>query len=303
MGFAAGLDPSMFEPFFRSLEATDYRGQTALVVAYYTPEQVDHFRELADHIIEVNSVGSGPSPTSRTVRLLRWLRETRGLRRLYPSAFRIRCAATRERDSYPLWAALEFELEGLMALRHGYYHDFLAADPARFDQVLLCDVRDVVFQDDPFGEAVEGLELFLEDPSHQFNTNDFNGRWLRRLEGDTFAREHATDTPSCAGTVAGTTAAVLAYLGAMRAEISWRRIPMGSHDQGVHNALILKGRLAQAKVFPNGTGRVLTMGGMAEAHVDAEGHIFGPDGSKPAVVHQYDRFPAHSPKVFARYAA
>jgi hypothetical protein len=303
MGFAAGLDPRLFDPFFQSLRATDYRGQTALVVAYYTPEQVDHFRELTDHVIEVKSVGSGPSPTSRTVRLLRHLKETRGLRRLYPAAFRLRCALTRERDSYPVWAALEFELEGLMALRHGYYHDFLAADPTRFDQVLVSDVRDVVFQSDPFAEAVEGLELFMEDSSHRFDTNDFNGRWLQDLEGEAFAREHATDTPSCAGTVAGTTPALLAYLGAMRAEISWRRIPMGSHDQGVHNALILKGRLPQAKLFPNGTGRVLTMGGMTDAHFDGEGRVFGPDGSEPAVVHQYDRFPAHSPTIFARYAA
>jgi hypothetical protein len=303
MGFAAGLPPRAFAPFFQSLRATDYRGQTALVISRYGQEAVSTFRQLADHVIEVHSVGSGPSPSSATVRLLRLLKQTRGLRRLYPPAFRARCALTRERDSYAFWSGLEYELEGLMALRHGYYHDFLAADHRRFDQVLVSDVRDVIFQSDPFAEPLDSLELFMEDSSHRFAIDDFNGMWLRDLEGSAFAHEHALDTPSCAGTVAGPTPALLAYLGAMRAEISWRRIPMGSHDQGVHNALILKGRLPQAKLLPNGTGRVLTMGGMTDPRFDGDGKVYCPDGSEPAVVHQYDRFPGHSPRVFARYSA
>jgi hypothetical protein len=300
MGFAAGLDPNMFEPFFRSLQATTYRGQTALVVAHYTPQEVDFFRGLADHVVEASTP---MRPGERTVRALRLLRETRGLRRLYPAAFRMRCAMARERDAYAAWSALEFELEGLQALRYGYYHDFIAMAPTRFDQVLLADVRDVVFQSDPFAAPLDELELVMEDESHRFAGDDFNGRWLRDLEGPAFAAEHAEKIPSCSGTVAGPTPAILAYLGAMRAEISWRRIPMGSHDQGVHNALILKGRLPRAQLVPNGAGRVLTMAGMTDARFSSDGRVYGPDGSEPAVVHQYDRFPAHSPKVFARYAA
>jgi len=237
MGFAAGLEPSMFEPFFRSLRATSYRGQTALLVAHYTPQQVSFFRGLADHVIEVSSSGLA---ASRTVRVLRVLRETRGLRRLYPAAFRTRCALCRERDAYAVWSSLELELEGLQALRYGYYHDFLAAAPTRFDRVLVSDVRDVVFQSDPFAAPLDGLELVMEDPSHHFAPDEFNGRWLRDLEGRAFTDAHAAKIPSCSGTVAGPLPAMLAYLGAMRAEIGWRRIPLGSHDQGVHNALILK---------------------------------------------------------------
>jgi hypothetical protein len=89
----------------------------------------------------------------------------------------------------------------------------------------------------------------------------------------------------------------------MTAAISWRRIPMGSHDQGVHNTLILNGLMPDAKLIPNGQGRVLTMGGMTPPSPEADGRLRLPDGRLPAVLHQYDRFPELAATLRAAYVA
>ena len=167
---------------------------------------------------------------------------------------------------------------------------------------MVSDIRDVVFQSDPFDPAPQSLELFLESGHSTFGQPGFNRDWVIRLESREFVDRHAAATPSCSGTVLGPASDLLAYLGAMRAEVSWRRIPLGNHDQGIHNALILKRRLPTATVIPNGHGRVLTMGDMLEPAISDEGLVTAPDGSIPAIVHQYDRFPQLAPRVLARYA-
>jgi hypothetical protein len=301
MGFTARLPHELLHTFFASLRRSGYLGQTCLVAALYARDEIERLRELVDHLVEVPPIAADDRMVSeRTIRLLRWVRSTRGVRRAYSALFRSRCAVSREHDAFRLWAQLELELEGLQSLRYGYYHEFLTAHPGAFDQVFLSDLRDVAFQSDPFEPAPDALELFLEDEAHSFASETFNQRWLTHLEGRRFAEWAGPRVPSCSGTVVGPTEDVLAYLGAMRAEISWRRIPMGNHDQGVHNALLLKGRLEAAEVFANGAGRVLTMGGMPEPALGPTGLVTTADGRVPAVLHQYDRFPLLAAQI-ARY--
>jgi hypothetical protein len=82
---------------------------------------------------------------------------------------------------------------------------------------------------------------------------------------------------------------VIGYLGEMIGEIVWRRRPMGSHDQAVHNMLLGRGRFGSPTIVPNGHGRVLTMGKMRTYEMDPDGTLLNADGSIPAVVHQWDR--------------
>jgi hypothetical protein len=75
----------------------------------------------------------------------------------------------------------------------------------------------------------------------------------------------------------------------MRTATIWRRRPVYSGDQGIHNYLLRTGRLDPVKVVANGYGRVLTMGAMRTIERDADGYVLNRDGSRPAVLHQYDR--------------
>jgi hypothetical protein len=173
-----------------------------------------------------------------------------------------------------------------------YYHRYIVERAPQADRIMLTDLRDVVFQRDPFEDPLVGLEVYLEDESVRIGADAFNTRWIRELFGESLVREMTGRVVSCSGTVIGTREAMLAYCAEMMRSIVWRRRPMGEHDQAVHNALLYEGRLPAATAIPNGTGRVLTLGGMAAPGIDHDGLIRNSDGSVPAVLHQWDRHAA-----------
>ena len=297
LGFAARLSPTFFEPFVRSLRATAYKGQIGFVLGHYHGHELRALESLVDFSVVVNdSYVSLPPPL---VNVLRTIREKRRVRRAYPLAFSIVAAATRERAALTRWSSLEYHLEGLQALRYGHYYDIVRTRPDA-DQVLLTDVRDVIFQCDPFDPPVEGLEVFLEDRSVTLGMEPRNRRWIDALYGKRETVALRDEVVSCSGTVVGRRDDILHYLREMSQAIVWRRRPLGSHDQGVHNHLLRHERLGAVTVVRNGHGRVLTMGELERVRRDCFGHVVNDDGSMPAVLHQYDRHADLATELIAR---
>lgn len=288
LGFAANLSAESFRPFVDSLRGTGYRGKFGLITAKCSPNQRSQLSELADVHWDVDDHFTAVASTAE-LRALKWLRATRGARRLYPMAFQVLARAGRERMVQDRWEQLEYELEGLQSLRYRLYYEFLQRITPEADVILLSDLRDVVFQADPFAEPVTGLEVFLEDPSSTLGRDPFNSRWVKNLLGPHELRRLAEENTSCSGTTVGDRAAILDYLARMSQAILWRRRPLGSHDQGVHNGLLRSGSLPNARVVANGRGRVLTMGLLPRVNVSNEGVVLNDDGTVPAVLHQYDR--------------
>jgi hypothetical protein len=290
LGAYTGMPVTGAEPFASSLRATGFQGRLVIFTGLL-PSRADEARlsELADEVVCVD--GDYPAPNGVVERLLRFLGATRGLRRSYPFVFQaVVLAAPTDRAEY--WRRLEYHLEGLQSLRYLHYLRYLTSSAADADVVMLTDVRDVYFQRDPFAEPVTGLELYLEDDSVRIGHDAFNTRWLRHLYGDTEVERLRGRPVSCSGTVIGTRAAVVSYLEEMTSELLRRRRPMGSHDQGVHNGLLLQGRLRRPTVVRNGSGRVLTLGRMRSFASAADGTVLNADGSVPAVLHQWDRHAA-----------
>ena len=295
LGLASGLPPALIEPFVRSLRATGYRGQIGFVLAHYSRSERGALEELADFTIDVDASYAASAP-GWVARCLRRLQTTRGLRRTYSPAFMLCVAAGGERTSLERWRNLEFALEGLQSLRYHHYYEVIQKFAPGAEQILLTDLRDVLFQRDPFAPDVERLELFLEDPSRTIGREPFNRRWIKELYGTEVLAAMEDFTASCSGTVIGPRDEILDYLAAMEQAISWRRRPLGNHDQGVHNYLVRSGRFPSAAVVANGTGRVLTMGGMGDVRLEG-GRVLNDDGTLPAVLHQYDRHEALARKL------
>lgn len=288
LGAFERLPPRYIEPFARSLRSTEFAGTFRLVTAGYGADDLRLLASVADDIYEANEACVPPTgPT--VVPFLQLLRRTRGVRRLYPLCFQVAARAASERHSLARWIWLERNLEGLQALRYLHYYRYLTTKVGDADLVMLTDVRDVVFQRDPFERAVHGLELVLEESHVVVGRDHFNTRWIRDLYGPESAAHLEGARVSCSGTVIGQRAAILHYLTEMILEIMWRRRPMGAHDQGVHNWLLRTGRLPLATLVANGSGRVLTMGAMRSYETSSEGYVLNSDGSVPAVLHQYDR--------------
>ena len=281
MGFVSGLPSAEVTPFLHSLRTTGYRGRICLFVARTDDRAVAEFTSLADVVRLDPLYTAGVHP--RTIKLLRWAKNTKRIRRAYPALF---CAAVRERQR-----DLEYQLEGLQSLRYRHYLDYLTGVGADADYVMVSDVRDVLFQRDPFAGVVDDLEVFLEADHVTLRSEPFNRRWIRQLYGRRTLSKLAGFTASCSGVTLGTRAGMCRYLRIMVSELARHRRPLGSHDQGAHNYLLRTNRFAPVQIKSNELSRVITLGLQRRVSVNTDGLIINRDGTLPAVVHQYDRYP------------
>jgi hypothetical protein len=187
-----------------------------------------------------------------------------------------------------------------MLSRNFSYYSWLRAMENRnryFDRIFLTDVRDVVFQSDPFTAAPPGeLVVFLEDQSATLDTCPYDAYWVRSSAGKHVFDELRGRRISCAGTVLGTWTGILRYLlqiqlGAFECAIPARLLE--GIDQGIHNVLLYRNRLRSATVVENGE-HVFTMGTVPQRNVivTPENKIADRRGRVCPVLHQYDRHPS-----------
>lgn len=303
MGVASNLSAEAFLPFLRSLRATSFAGRVVLFVSHLRPADLEELRPWVDELVDVDAAHPPVAP-SAAVGALRRVRTTRGLRRHYPRAYRWAAPRLGAAPGNEVAHDLELRLQGAQALRYGIYAAHLEAEAAssRSTHVLISDVRDVVFQDDPFAEPPEALEVFLEEPHLRLADPGFNATWLRDLYGEEGLRQLGDRPVSCSGVTVGPREPMLAYLRAMATELDRHLIPLGPHDQAVHNRLLATGALPWVEAVPNGTGRVLTMGALGEVRRDHDGGVLNADGSRPPVLHQYDRHLALADELLAAVA-
>ena len=305
MGVAARYSSDMLMPFLKSLRQTSYQGRVCLFVGQMTDESIAQVRQYADDVIVLDG-DYGQQITrynlNKCVSLLVWMRRTRRIRRVYPGCFQVvsKVAAPSRRKA--LQNDLEQRLEGYQSLRYERYEKYLKSSAANADYILLSDVRDVIFQDDPFRYPFAAeLETFQEAEHLRINAEPFNQRWLANLYGQDMLRAIGEQTISCSGTTMGTRNGILRYLQAMTTELARHTRPLGSHDQGVHNYLLYNNCLDPVKIYANGYGPVLTLGGEKEIRRDSQGRLLNRDGCVAPVVHQYDRHPDLARELLRRF--
>jgi len=158
------------------------------------------------------------------------------------------------------------------------------------DQALITDIRDVIFQADPRTLPSEGVNVFTEDAAIRIGNCPYNSKWMMTTVGDNRYNEKPI---ICAGVTVGRLAE---YCTTMWEAI--RDLPrIRGLDQSVHNHLVYSGRIPatiHANPYP-----VYTVGYVRPHNNLAvfDGNIMAPDGSKPIVVHQYDRHPIIKEKL------
>ncbi|HUR41090.1 MAG TPA: hypothetical protein VM240_07960 [Verrucomicrobiae bacterium] len=180
--------------------------------------------------------------------------------------------------------------------RYLHFLEFLEKKPYR--RVLLSDVRDVVFQRDPFvALPADGLAVSIEDLRFTVRGEAYNAGWVRAAYGDRVLEQIGAQPVACSGVTFGDGHSVCAYLRAMRTEIqalSLGAVGQSGVDQGIHNVLVWTSRLGPVMEMRTLAGPVATLGGVTERpwSLSADGRLLNRDGSVVAVVHQYDRHPA-----------
>lgn len=173
------------------------------------------------------------------------------------------------------------------------------------ETILLSDVRDVVFQADPFAPPPARLCFFQEAEPRTLAQHGANLRWIAALVGAGLARGIAERPCICSGTLLGPRAAMLRLIRQMLLLMAIPRAAVPAAfgaDQAAVNLVAHWGLAGEADILPN-HGRVATIGMTPPERLslDAAGVIRNAEGSASAIVHQYDRHPALRAAVEARW--
>jgi hypothetical protein len=172
--------------------------------------------------------------------------------------------------------------------RFFHFLDYISKDES-IERCLMTDVRDVVFQADPFASAGAARELKFYAESTTIGETKSNYRWLERAYG---AEELArlSDKPILnVGTVLASRQGALEYLRYMTTEIRRFATNEWGTDQAIFNHMAYSGKFPEAEIVKHGYGEVQTLARQKTFTIDREGRLLNVDGTYPAVLHQYDR--------------
>jgi hypothetical protein len=195
------------------------------------------------------------------------------------------------------------------ARRYAIYLNYLRTQASRYDQVMMSDVRDVVFQRNPFDSvASPKCHFYLEGAVRTIRDDPTNWRWVRGCFSAADAERLAACRISCSGITIGGTAAIIAYLERMAARIRampwriYREIGHG-YDQAIHNYLVHLDPAVDGIVVENNQ-HIATMALEPRAfyRLDQKSLIYGPDDHLFPICHQYDRFPDLLKAIEARFS-
>jgi hypothetical protein len=168
------------------------------------------------------------------------------------------------------------------------YLEFLVRRGGDYANVMLTDLRDVVFQSDPFA-APFPAEIVYAQERCRLGDSPVNHAWVVQGYGEAVAHVMRDCMVSCAGTTFATTSGMLRYLVAMTHELSSRTTPIsGGIDQGVHNYVVRMHPLRNAWFDPTDQ-IVATMHFMPQDSIQCTEQGVLVDGRLVPVLHQWDR--------------
>lgn len=194
------------------------------------------------------------------------------------------------------------------AYRFELFARYLQQYGERYDEVLISDVRDVVFQAHPFNAMMsKDCHFFLEGAAKTIGNEPTNILYMQLFLAPAEVEAIAAHRISCCGVLLGGTQAIVAYLERMTARLRAVPLPVRRKigaDTAFHNLIAHVTREVPAVIVENNV-LVATMGIEPAARylVGADGRIRTRDGHLPAILHQYDRLDEIRVPVEARFAS
>lgn len=172
--------------------------------------------------------------------------------------------------------------------RYHSYQDFLGRFGGDYANVMITDLRDVIFQSDPFARPLPADVVFAQE-RRRLGDCPTNRSWIVQTYGEAMADNLQHCMVSCSGTTFGTVHGMQQYLAVMINEIAGRPMPiLGGLDQAIHNYLIRMRPLRNAWCDPTDS-IVATMSYVPDdaIRIDPRGVLI--DGRLVPVIHQWDR--------------
>lgn len=177
------------------------------------------------------------------------------------------------------------------------FRDYLSKLDDKPALVLLADVRDVVFQRNPFSFPFQpGLSVASECTQKTISGSRGNTKWLLEAVGFREMRKIAHRTAVCAGTTMADYSTITKYLDLMTAHLNRRFFwaLFDSLDQGLHNYFVHNQLVTPLHLCRNWNGPFLTLDSevVLPENKTPDGYLCNKDGSIIPIVHQYDRIKA-----------
>lgn len=192
---------------------------------------------------------------------------------------------------------LSREFQHAVVARFDHCRDVLDGRPDVPERVLLTDVRDVVFQADPFEKVEPGrVHLFQENEAVTHAKDGASRSWIEALVGVRRAEAILPRPLVCAGAIIGDHAPVrrlMDDLCAFMIRRSHRTAGLFGPDQAALNWLYWNGLLRDVVLRPSFEGAIshLNLEDPASFRFDAAGRLLNRDGSPVPLLHQFDRHP------------
>lgn len=275
---SGGLDARAVEPFFASLRLSGYRDAVVVFAAHVSDDCRAMMRSYQADVIDFDYRGM---PTLRSL------------------AARLQHGARMVGKYYRRRRAGENETNYLFFnnARFFCYQDYLKGLKEKPGFVLLADIRDIVFQSDPFSFPFErGLSVATECVSRRIMQSWCAIKGMAESVGAVETLRMARRNIICAGTTVADYETMMAYLewmtASMRRRFFWGLLE--GIDQGLHTALVHRRRITPTHRYVNWRGPFLTMDSevVLPKNKNGEGYLCNDDGTVVPIVHQYDRVAA-----------
>lgn len=293
LGVVEGYSWNQMEPFVVSLRATGYIGHICFMYRAMAAEALSSLHEAGIELVPTPLITVPAPGRRRTVRniLHKLHRSPLGKHDLVSRVSRAGTdiAAHLSRDPHRTKAELIHSVLGINMMRFSVWYLYLTRHGARFKRVMLSDVRDVVFQRNPFDFPLDDkLCAFLEDDGMTIGTCPHTGPLVRDRFGSDVFHQIESRPVACAGVTIGPVDAILHYLRCMIDESTGL---LDYHNQGIHNVLLYRGAFGPVHVYRNEESPVFTLGQVPSAALrfDRDGNLLNAHGTVPNVLHQYDR--------------
>lgn len=306
LGFVKTYEFEQIKPFVVSLKNTGYQGDICLVYSDLSKRTTDLLQEHGVQLypfkeLYVNLpfyIGQGGKLKQNKKIYPYLLLNIYPLNRLYTWLLSGASSLAKENEYLIKSLVAQYFLNVPSCNRYAIYYLYLSKYGEKYSNVMLSDVRDVVFQRDPFDFEFEdgSLNCFLEEGEKTIGSSEGNAQWIREGFGNNALGNIADKSISCSGTTIGSIDSIMAYLKAMINSFVQLKYHSWGIDQGVHNYIIYQGLVKNVKFYQNYRGPVLTMHYTNEEKLpfDSNGFLRNEDGSVINVLHQYDRL---SPEI------
>lgn len=178
-----------------------------------------------------------------------------------------------------------------------------------YSRVLLTDVRDTVFQGDPFAVLPKGRSAFYafeEGGKGGLEDCKWNSDWIVDCFGEEALQQVRKYQILCSGVSLASIDTALPYLKRM-SDIVLGKAGVGYFpncerngvDQGIYNVLMYNGTVPHVRLIPDGNGVLVNMQNGA-THFTSD-YISTKDGKPVSIAHQYDRHALVKSMVIRKY--